>query len=100
MGQKYEQLPIEDYLQEILAKQGKATEMYAHKWITGNTALTSIWTFGGTACQMPFLEATTSMSQIRNPFAETAAVSFRIQREISYNSPFSFVKKDGLSRNK
>ena len=36
-GIKYRQLHIEDYLREIPAEQGRATGVYAHEWITGNS---------------------------------------------------------------
>lgn len=44
-GIKYRQLHMEDYLREIPAEQGRATGVYAHEWITGNTDTdTDFWT--------------------------------------------------------
>lgn len=44
-GNKYRQLHIEDYLQEIPAEQGRTTGVYAHEWITGNPDTnTDFWT--------------------------------------------------------
>lgn len=44
-GTKYRQLHMEDYLREIPAEQGRATGVYAHEWITGNTDTdTDFWT--------------------------------------------------------
>ena len=44
-GTKYRQLHIEDYLREIPAEQGRATGVYAHERITGNTDTdTDFWT--------------------------------------------------------
>ena len=43
-GFKCRQLHIEDYLREIPAEQGKATGVYAHEWMTGDTGTnTDFW---------------------------------------------------------
>ena len=44
-GIKYRQLHMKDYLREIPAEQGRATGVYVHEWINGNTdSDTDFWT--------------------------------------------------------